>query len=88
MTKLTKSNLALLLETIDTASLPATIRDAVEVCEKLGERYLWVDRFCIVQDDDDDKFRQIQAMSAIFSGTKLVIVAAAGSGMGDGLGRH
>lgn len=65
--------------------LPATIRDAIIVCRQLGEQYLWVDRLCILQDDEDDKAQQIQAMSAVFSAAKLVIVAACGQGMADGL---
>jgi hypothetical protein len=30
------------------ASIPATIRDAIELTKRIGVRYLWVDRLCIV----------------------------------------
>ena len=83
--KSTTATISELSEKIDPQTLPATIRDAIVVCKQLGERYLWVDRFCVLQDDEDDKLHQIQAMSAIFSAAKLVIVAASGSGMMDGL---
>ncbi|KAK4168866.1 hypothetical protein QBC43DRAFT_284117 [Cladorrhinum sp. PSN259] len=33
-----------------TAPLPQTILDAIRITNLLGERYLWVDRLCIVQD--------------------------------------
>ncbi|KAK5651201.1 hypothetical protein OQA88_12708 [Cercophora sp. LCS_1] len=65
-----------------------TIRDSMLVCEQLGERYLWVDRYCIIQDDDDDRHSQINAMSEIFSAAKLVIVAASSSQGLSGVSRH
>jgi hypothetical protein len=36
-------------------SLPGTIRDAIYLVKELGERYLWVDCLCIVQDAEDKK---------------------------------
>lgn len=33
--------------------LPGTIRDAVQLCSQLNERYLWVDSLCLVQDETD-----------------------------------
>ncbi|KAK3295869.1 heterokaryon incompatibility protein-domain-containing protein [Chaetomium fimeti] len=59
--------------------MPVTIEDAMEVCRRLEEPYLWVDRFCIVQDDHDDKVEQIAAMAAIYSLAKLVIIVADGN---------
>ncbi|KAH6849795.1 heterokaryon incompatibility protein-domain-containing protein [Chaetomium sp. MPI-CAGE-AT-0009] len=59
--------------------MPATIEDAMEVCRQLKEPYLWVDRFCIAQDDNDDKVEQIAAMAAIYSLAKLVIIVADGN---------
>jgi hypothetical protein len=65
--------------------LPRTIEDAMRVCEQLQERYLWVDRLCIIQDDTEDKARQIRAMGEIYSAARFVIVAAYGDGMDFGI---
>lgn len=63
---------------LDLSVLPATIVDAVHVTRALGERYLWVDALCIIQDSSDDKGNQIRAMELIYSGAFLTIVAAGG----------
>lgn len=38
--------------------MPATIRDAMLVCRELGERFLWVDRVCIIQDNAKSRPRR------------------------------
>ena len=53
----------------------ATIEDAIKVVLKLGERYLWVDRYCISQLDPVAKATEMEAMPWIFAGAKATIVA-------------
>jgi hypothetical protein len=65
--------------------LPQTLEDAMRVCEQLQERYLWIDRLCIIQDDTEDKARQINVMDKIFSAARFVIVAAYGDGVDFGI---
>jgi hypothetical protein len=65
--------------------LPQTLEDAIHVCEQLQERYLWIDRLCIIQDDPEDKALQIKAMDKIFSAARFVIVAAYGDGVNFGI---
>jgi hypothetical protein len=59
-----------------TASLSNTIQDAIDCTRELGEKYLWVDSLCIVQDDGRDKHHQISQMDLIYSNAELTIVAA------------
>lgn len=42
--------------------------------------YIWIERYCIDQNDPEDKVRQILQMGAMYSSTQLTIVAASGSG--------
>ncbi|PVH92601.1 HET-domain-containing protein, partial [Periconia macrospinosa] len=57
-------------------TLPKTVKDAVEFVEQIGLRYLWVDRFCIVQDETVAKQSQLDAMGKIYAGSYLTIIAA------------
>jgi hypothetical protein len=66
-------------------NLPQTIEDAIEVTLKLGMQYLWVDRYCIIQDDEDDKSWQIRRMNLVFANAYVTIIAAAGDGPSHGL---
>lgn len=34
--------------------IPRTIRDAITLVSRIGERYLWVDSLCLIQDNDAD----------------------------------
>ncbi|KAK2766518.1 hypothetical protein CKAH01_15467 [Colletotrichum kahawae] len=62
--------------------LPEVIIDAIQLRMSLKQRYLWIDRFCIVQDDPDTKAEQLDAMGAIYHRAFLTIVA-----LGDGVTR-
>jgi hypothetical protein len=46
-------------------NLPATISDAMVVTLKIGLRYLWVDRYCIDQNNADEKHNIVRNMDAI-----------------------
>lgn len=57
-------------------SLPRTIRHAITATRAFGERYLWVDALCVVQDDEIDVRQQLNAMDRIYGNALLTIVAA------------
>lgn len=65
--------------------LPATVEDAITVTQKLGFRYLWVDRYCLDRADTDDFQTQLNQMGHIYRHGFLCIVAAAGEDAGYGL---
>ncbi|OHE96218.1 hypothetical protein CORC01_08436 [Colletotrichum orchidophilum] len=64
--------------------LPEVVVDAMHLCRNIRQRYLWVDRLCILQDDEDLKMIQINAMNDIYQLADFTIVAAA-NGVGAGL---
>lgn len=66
------------------SKLPVTIQDAIALCRTLGERFLWVDSLCIMQ-DTVDKHDQIQQMDRIYQEAALTIIAAAGRDANAGL---
>ncbi|KAJ8059753.1 hypothetical protein OCU04_011393 [Sclerotinia nivalis] len=57
----------------------------MELARRLGIRYLWVDTLCIVQDDQQERSRQISLMGNIYNNSTLTIAAAAGKNPHAGL---
>ena len=85
----TRSNLSLfqqekgLCEDKDT--LPRVITDAIELVRSLGISFLWVDRFCIVQDDGVAKQCQLNAMGSVYANAHFTLVAAQNDDVTQGL---
>ncbi|KAF3804055.1 hypothetical protein GCG54_00007848 [Colletotrichum gloeosporioides] len=73
-----RENLDMLTASLDDADIPQTILDAMWLARKVGVKYLWVDRFCIVQDDDVEREEYVKNMAYVFANAYLTIVAAAG----------
>ncbi|KAK8247844.1 heterokaryon incompatibility protein-domain-containing protein [Phyllosticta capitalensis] len=66
---------------LSNSKVPSTIQDAMAVCQIFGIRYLWVDRLCILQDDDNpngDKQAQIQDMGRIYNYAFVTLAAMEG----------
>jgi hypothetical protein len=55
--------------------LPPVLLDAAEVTRKLGEKYIWIDRLCIQQDDPIDWQENASIMARIFEQVELTIGA-------------
>lgn len=65
--------------------LPRTVHDAIILTKAMNQRYLWVDRLCIVQDDYENKKAQLDNMASIYTRSYFTIVAADGSDADHGL---
>ncbi|KAH8586049.1 heterokaryon incompatibility, partial [Bisporella sp. PMI_857] len=73
---LRKDNLEELESGIEIHFLPQTFQDAIEVTRKLDIRFLWIDALCILQDDSDDKLKEIWNMGEIYRDSFVTIAAS------------
>jgi hypothetical protein len=62
-----------------------TISDAMQLVQRLGLRYLWVDALCIKQDDFSDKEEQMAQMGFVYQNALFTIIAASGNDCDAGL---
>ena len=67
------------------SGVPRVIEDSISVVRELGGRFLWVDKYCINQNDATEKRIQIKSMDAIYEGATATIIAVAGSDSNCGL---
>lgn len=57
---------------------PHTIEDSITVTLKLGFRYLWIDRYCINQQLQEEVKEQVKRMDLIYQNAQVTIIACAG----------
>ncbi|KAI1110638.1 heterokaryon incompatibility protein-domain-containing protein [Nemania sp. NC0429] len=79
-----QSNKEELCRRIDFFELSENFQDAFTVARRLSYRYIWIDSFCIVQDDKQDWFQQATKMADVYSGADLTISAARSSSFDEG----
>ncbi|PPQ93699.1 hypothetical protein CVT25_001740, partial [Psilocybe cyanescens] len=65
--------------------LPKTVQDAIDLVRLIGERYLWVDSLCLIQDHDDDMLDGIAHMDIIYQCAVFTIIAGHGVDANAGL---
>lgn len=68
-----------------TFKLPRTVEDAIKLTKLLGERFLWIDRLCIIQDDLANWHSQIKKMGSIYANAYCTFIAAEGSDANHGI---
>jgi Heterokaryon incompatibility protein (HET) len=78
----TQKNLAELMQPdslgASNEAISRVARDAISLTRKLGERFLWIDMLCIIQDDALNKSRHISNMDLIYKQAALTIIAHSG----------
>jgi Heterokaryon incompatibility protein (HET) len=88
MTKLTSANESALrkhgaLENFP--EIPLTMKDAIEITKRVGQRYLWVDVLCIQQDDLGHLHEQMSQMGTLYNYSYFTIFAISGKDANYGL---
>ncbi|RYP86361.1 hypothetical protein DL769_000745 [Monosporascus sp. CRB-8-3] len=82
--RLLKETECALRDGMPVAALPLLFRHAFEVISRLGIRYLWIDRLCIVQNSDDDWTAEAATMQTVYRNGFLNIGALGARDDGDG----
>ncbi|KAH8165698.1 hypothetical protein CIB48_g2509, partial [Xylaria polymorpha] len=67
------------------AKLSPVVEDSIQVTLMLGYRYLWVDKYCVDNQNKATKRRQLMHMDSVYMNAELTIVAAAGPDESYGL---
>jgi hypothetical protein len=73
------------LQSLPRSGVSSIMKIALVVVKELGVHFLWVDQYCINQDDAATKDDQINKMHSIYEGSIATIVAAAGQDADHGL---
>ena len=64
---------------------PPTVQDAIRVARNLGRKYIWVDKYCIDQNDGSEKKMMLENMGQIYSNAEATLVALYGDNDAAGL---
>lgn len=60
------------------SKLPQTFQDAIQICRRLKQRYLWIDSLCIQQDSREDWQKEPAVMGLIYQNSHCTIAAVSG----------
>lgn len=82
--ELTRRNILDFGKGIQVSKLPKSLRDAAWFTHKIGLKYLWIDALCILQDDNEDKVREISRMELYYGQSTVTICAASAAKCTDG----
>ncbi|KAL0254276.1 hypothetical protein SLS55_009750 [Diplodia seriata] len=77
-------NLDLYTKGVPLSMFPRTLQDAITVTRDLGLNFIWIDSACIIQNDEEDKRREIAKMRRIYANSHVTIVASTARTAADG----
>jgi hypothetical protein len=69
---------------LKTSGFPKTLQDAIHITRRLGLEYIWIDRLCIIQDNEEDWAKEASLMAAIYASAYVVLSATATEDCKDG----
>jgi len=72
-------------ENLLAASTPVLIQDAISATKGMGYQYLWIDRYCIPQQEGKERHSQIQQMDLVYSKAQATIIAISSPDPSHGL---
>ncbi|KAF5637781.1 heterokaryon incompatibility (HET) domain protein [Fusarium sp. NRRL 52700] len=67
------------------ANMPKTIFDAIQATIRLDLQYLWVDQYCINQQDKAELAKQVGIMDMVYNLATVTLIAACGKNANFGL---
>lgn len=79
--KLSMDNIGDLQIQIPMERLSQTFKDALQVTQQLGYRYIWIDSLCIIQDSSEDWERESATMCDVYGNSVLTIAALGMDGL-------
>lgn len=85
MPKLTRSNIAELMTSIDANTLPPVFAEAIETSRALEVPYIWIDALCIIQNDAEDWDKEAALMGQVYSNSFCNLGASAAAEKSVGL---
>lgn len=83
-----RANVAAREDYINVEKFNRTFKQAISITRQLGFRYLWIDAFCIVMDDSEDRTKHVPRMGIIFHNAALTLSAAVSATADEGLIRY
>jgi hypothetical protein len=86
--KTTVANYGEMLSAISVTMLPRTLQDAIHVTRQLGQKYIWIDAICIIQDSTSDWERESATMASVYRNAYLTIAAGTAATATEGFLSH
>jgi hypothetical protein len=74
---LLEGNLTTMQQSIPVANLSKNFQDAIIITREIGQRYLWIDSLCIIQDSSHDWLQESPTMGLVYANAICTISATA-----------